>query len=457
MPPTYCNPLPIPEFSASQSGCVGPQALADPAVIQHDGRWYLYVSAAQAWESDDLLHWTYRQVDLPREVIGPAIESHEGWYYLAGNGAKALYRSRDPLGPWEDLGPMHDHRGERVHWADLYFFRDDDGTFYCYHHSGTGVGSDGVFVTVLDPVANFTRALGPSVHCFAYDPAHVWERWGDANEFHDVAWIEAACVIKHRGRYYLTYSGCGSEWRRYAVGCYTADSPTGPWTYDPRSPLLCERGGLLNGTGHHAMTIGLDGNWWMIYHVLFAQNHKFDRRLAMDPVGFDEQGRMIVRGPTETPQFAPAATGDPTHDDPGLLPLTINKPATASSHAPGRTPDYAVDNYVRTWWEAADDSLPQWLVVDLLGPFTIEACRLIFSLAGAPRQSEPAPYRYRVEVSDDGTEWRLASDKTAHGVPRNVEYDTFPPIRGRYVRLTVTDAPRQRRLGLIQITAFGRA
>jgi hypothetical protein len=443
---TYCNPLPMPES----------QSLADPTVIQFEGKWYLYAGGSGAFSSPDLVNWTHHSVKLPGPMVGPTLERSGDFFYLAGNGAGHLMRGRHPLGPWEDLGPIKDARGKPVHWVDLCFFRDDDGTFYCYHNSGSGVGADGVYVTVLDPAKNYAQALGPSKHCFGYNPAHVWERWGDANEFPDVAWIEGPWMSKRNGRYYLSYSGCGTEWRRYAVGVYTSNSPTGPWTYDDRSPILHDRGGLLNGTGHHCLTIGPDGNWWIVYHVLVHQTHGFDRRLAIDPVSFDADGRMIVGGPTETPQPAPAASGAARRPAAGLLPLTINKPATASSSGPGRTPDYAVDNYIRTWWEPADDTLPQWLEVDLAGTFSVEAARIIFSNAGIGPRSESAPYRYKIEVSADKKVWRIAVDKSANNTPCNIEYEQFAPVRGRYVRLTITAAPRDRRLGVIEFTAFGR-
>lgn len=453
---TYCNPLPMPEFSPPQRGCEGPQSLADPDIVKHEDKWYLFASGAQAWVSDDLVNWQYHQVDFPKPIIGPAIAQHDGWFYLAGNGAAALYRSRHPLGPWEDLGPMHDHLGNRVHWADLFFFRDEDGTFYCYHHSGSGVGADGIFVTVLDPKSNFTRAAGPSRNCIRYNPEHIWERWGDANEFPDIAWIESPCVIKHQGRYHLTYSGCGTEWRRYAIGLYTSTSPVGPWEYDPRSPILIKTHGLLNGTGHHCMTIGPDGNWWWIYHVLFAQTHKFDRRLALDPAVFDAEGRMSVRGPTETPQWVPGAGA--IDASPGLLPLTIGKPIIATSHAPGRTPDYAVDDHIRTWWEPAEVSMPQSLTVDLQGSFEIHSTRIIFSMAGATRPTPPGAFGYTVETSSDNALWSVAVEKSGNGTGRNIEYDVFAkPQRGRYVRLTITGVPVHRQLGVLQFTAFGRA
>lgn len=448
---TYCNPLSLPA-SASRS-------LADPALVAHEGRWYLFVSWDQAWVSDDLARWEYRPVHFPVEVIGPAIVEYDGWFYLSANNGIGMWRARHPLGPWEHLGEIKDHRGEKIWWADLMFFVDDDRTFYCYHHSGSGVGSDGVFVTPLDPAANFTRALAPTRNCFAHVPSHEWERWGERNEHRDVAWIEASWMTKRRGKYYLQYSGAGTEWTTYAVGLYTADSPTGPFWYDERSPLLKSRGGLLQGPGHHALIAGPNGTVWNFYHVLLRNTDKFDRRLAMDPVGFDEQGRMLLPGPSETPQLVPGAKSDPERgNDAGMLALSIHKEATASSAAPGRDASYAVDNYVRTWWRAADVGLPQWLEVNLEGEFTIEACRIILCEQGRKRDpAKPDGCRFRLEISSDGKAWSAAHEHADARDDRDIHYLELTPTRGRRVRLTITGMPEGIPAGVVELTVFGRS
>jgi hypothetical protein len=172
-------------------------------------------------------------------------------------------------------------------------------------------------------------------------------------------------------------------------------------------------------------------------------------------VSFDAQGRMVVHGPTETPQLAPtAAATAPGKADAGLMPLSINKPATASSSAPGRTPDYAVDQYPRTWWQAADDRRPQWLMVDLLGRFNVQASRIVWSMAGDKRGG-CQPYRYRIELSDDKKSWRPWIDQTNGTVARSTNYDHAAAGSGRYVRLSITEAPPNRPLGIIDWTVFG--
>jgi xylan 1,4-beta-xylosidase len=308
---------------------------------------------------------------------------------------------------------------------------------------------------MLDPETNFTRALGPSVNCFKHDSSHVWERWGGSNEFSDISWIEGPWVSRHNGTYYLQYSACGTEWRRYAVGVYTSSSPVGPWRYDDRSPLLKDRGGLIQGPGHHAVADGPGRSVWLMYHVLFRNTDKFDRRLALDPAGFDESGRMVMSGPSDTPQFVPGITDDPMHrNDTGWLALSIDKPVTASSSAPGRTPNYAVDNYVRTWWEAGNSARPQWVKIDLLGMFTVEACRTIFSTADMQNEGR-SPIKYKIEASVDDQSYMVLVDKTGNSIERNIEYDPVPSTRAQYVRITVVDWPKGARPGIIEFTVFG--
>ena len=134
-----------------------------------------------------------------------------------------------------------------------------------------------------------------------------------------MAWIEGPWVTKHDGVYHLQYSGCGTEWDSYAIGVYQSSSPTGPFAYVESSPILRHSGGLIRGTGHHAMARDKSGKLWMLYHVLFGNTDKFDRRLALDPVGFDERGRMFVGGPSERAALAPGVASEPARsNDAGL-------------------------------------------------------------------------------------------------------------------------------------------
>lgn len=76
--------------------------MADPTVIFHQGRWYLFPSAGMLWHSDDLVRWTHHPIEPFDPGYAPTVVAHQGWLYLTASwDGSALWRARDPLGPWE--------------------------------------------------------------------------------------------------------------------------------------------------------------------------------------------------------------------------------------------------------------------------------------------------------------------------------------------------------------------
>lgn len=446
---TWCNPLGVPNRGLGEGRRRAFGSLADPTIQRVNGRYYLYVTNAQAWESADLISWTHAPVEVGAGMVGPSLAEASGSFWLSGNGGVGLWKAPGPLGPWTKAGEIADHLGAKVHWADLMFYPAPDGTFWCYHHSGSGIGADGIFADRLDPAAGFLRSLAPSLHCFGYDPAHVWERWGADHEHPGVAWIESPWMTERAGRFHLQYSGCGTEFDGYAMGVYESASPGGPFVYDPGSPILATRHGLLRGPGHHCTVEGPDGGLWAVYHVLFRNAGKFDRRLALDRVEFTPDGHMRIPGPSETPQWAP---GSGKRGSTGWLPLTVDKELVVSSAAPGREGRYAVDRNVRTWWAAAaGDPVPR-LTVDLAEAFALRAVRVIFADGPA---TGPSGYRWRLETSPDGKAWETAVDRTAADEPADTAYAELDGARGRHVRLTLTGWPAGMEPGVVDLTVFG--
>jgi hypothetical protein len=412
------------------------------------------------WTSNDLVNWKHEEVIPPPgiPVDAPAAFQLGDFVYLTGNDIGFL-RSRSPLGPWEYIGDFKDDSGKAIKVFDPMVFQDDDGRVYLYYSGRSTKGIYGVELDRKDP----TKFLAAPTHFFQFNSAHTWERFGSANSYSEVSWIEAPWMTKRNGTYYLQYSASGTYWTTYAVGVYTGKHPLGPFTYDSSSPILVDHKGLINGTGHHCIIQAPDGSTWALYTVLLRNWNRHpgtDRRVGMDPVGFDSHGSMFIKGPTETPQWAPGVKASPwTGNDSGSIPLSIDASYTVSSEGPGRNAPYAFDNNARTWWEpAATDSRP-WLTLDLGDAtaedpdqqFLINSSRILFSYSG----SHPEPYRYKIEISKDGKNFQAVVDKTTNSTFSTVAFDEIAPITGRYVRLTLTGWQQGTVPGVAEFTVFG--
>jgi hypothetical protein len=484
----YCNPLPIE--ASSRDGSPQGIGLGDVTVVREGGRYYLFGTGGGGWVSDDLVNWRYQGVDMRegRVPVAPHVVKYNGQFYMSGNNAP-LYRAPAILGPYEVAGNWTDVSGKPFAgvsngrpWVgafDVDIFVDEGNTPYLYF---PGRSTDGIYVVALDP-RNLSRFAGEPRRLFGFDPSHAWERYGEMNEYPDVSWIEGPWMLKRRGTYYLQYSASGTQWLTYATGMYTGKSPVGPFTYAAVNPILRKTTGVVTGTAHGSIVEGPDGHLWQFYTIVMS-NPPGGRRVGMDPVGFDARGNLFVRGPSETPQWGPGAVADPArHGDSGSLPLTIgkmramNSKSAFSSQRPGREAAYAVDNSTGTWWEPADDDLQPSITIDL-GPatefdpiqrFRVDSSRILFAAGRgfrSPAAAPPAPnpdgvvaHRYRIEASDDGTEFSTLLDKTRNTITKYVEFDELPPTSCRFVRLTLTGWPRNAGtpLGIVEFTVFGKA
>jgi xylan 1,4-beta-xylosidase len=466
----YVNPLSIEDT----------RSIADPTAVRFDGKYYLFLSGGIVWTSDDLVHWEHHAVTLPggRRVSAPNAFAYQGKFYLTGNDT-GLFRGPGPLGPYEYVGDFHDAKGEKMLLFDSMGFADSDGRIYMYY---SGRHTDGIYGVELDG-KDLTHFAGPARKLWTFNPAHVWERYGDNNEGTEVSWLEAPWMTRHNGTYYLQYSAPGTEWKTYALGVYTSKHPLGPFTYAARNPILVHKNGMINGTGHHSVVEGPDGNLWAIYTILYRNWNVFDRRIGMDPVGFDAHGNMFVLGPSETPQWGPGNTAKPwLGNDSGSMAVSIDRYSwAASSSLPGRDAMYAFDNNVRTWWQPAADDAQPWLMLDLgcrnpTDPnqeFVVDSVRILFDAAppehpnlvvdghkgwypNAGRGIAPATYPYKVEVSLDNKTFTTVADRTGNVKAQNVEFAEFAPVRCRYIKLTITAPPKAAPMAILDFTVFGK-
>jgi hypothetical protein len=210
----YCNPLPVP--ASSTDGAPQGVSLGDVTVVREGEFYYLFATGGGAWVSRDFVNWRFQAVDVRggRLPVAPHVVKYNGAFYMSGNDAP-LYKAPGILGPYEVLGPWKDERGEP--WKvtfngttangafDVDLFVDDDNKPYLYF---PGRSTAGIYVAPLDP-KDLTHLTAAPKHLFGFDPSHVWERWGEKNEYTGIAWIEGPWAFKRNGTYYIRIQRLG--------------------------------------------------------------------------------------------------------------------------------------------------------------------------------------------------------------------------------------------------------
>lgn len=296
---TYQNPV--------QAGC------ADPGLMKHENRYYAYctytpdfptmVNGIRLYTSNDLVNWQDQGYVLNNEdswgesrFWAPDIVERDGTFYLyyAVDERIAVAQADSPMGPFvqQEQKPMEPDSIK----IDAYVFEDDGKRYFYYvgfdngnHIWGAELNDDMVSIK-----AETMKKL--------ISPEEPWET-------HIANVAEGAEIIKHKGIYYLTYSGSHFESPHYSVGYATAEHPLGPWTKYKNNPIM-KSTSYAHGTAHHSIVESPDGSeLFIVYHQHNDLQTTEPRQMAIDRLQFipQENGPDILEawGPTMSPQPIP--------------------------------------------------------------------------------------------------------------------------------------------------------
>ncbi len=123
-------------------------------------------------------------------------------------------------------------------------------------------------------------------------------------------------------------------------------------------------------------------------------------------------------------------------------------PTRVSSGAPGHSGALANDGDPATFWQAAAPG-NAWWQIDLERIVAIEKFALLFPEDGA--------WRYRIEVSQDGTIWKPAVDQTSTTATAKERNDNpAGGATGRFVRVTITGTPAGKPATIAEFSATGK-
>ena len=331
------NPLPV-EFG-------------DPYVLlTSDGKYYMYgtgggaIDGFSAYSSDDLKEWKSEGQVYRGNIPGswavanfwaPEVYEIDGKFYMLfsadwnynPNDELENFRigvavSDDPLGPFVDLseGPVFDP-GYPIIDANVLFENDRAYLYYsrcCYKNPvESEVSAWAKEQNLFDEIEEswvYGIELSPDFDTVIGDPVLLlhppksslegefdWEsRSVTAGEVNR-RWTEGSFIFKEAGTYYMMYSANFFGGKHYAVGYATSDSPLGPFIKAENNPVLeknIDQGGVVSGTGHNSVTWSKDGKeMYCVYHGRTTKTGH-ERVVFIDRMYIDDDGNLIVVGPT---------------------------------------------------------------------------------------------------------------------------------------------------------------
>lgn len=463
---TYCNPLNISYNYEPFNNNIKPhgsfRSAADPMGLVYKDRYLLFSTNQGGFHySDNLSDWDFATASFQRHPIdddqcAPAAYVSGDTLFYTGSSYEGLpiWYTTDPYcGRWRQaIGP-----NKLPSW-DPDLFLDDDGALYLYYGSSNEYPLKAVQISRDDfsPISKIHDVIR------LHPDIRGWERFGMNNDDEVTLqpFTEGAFMTKYNGKYYLQYGAPGTEFKTYADGVYVSDHPLGPFVYQKHNPMSYKPGGFVQGVGHGGTFADKKGNYWHVGTCMLSLKYKFERRIGLYPVDFDQDGVMHCSTafgdyPTWNADRDLKSTDDRFT---GWMLLSYGKPVTASSTDSTLTTASLSDESLRTYWAAKSGNPGEWIQMDLGSRKTVKALQLNFYdyKTVQHNRANDLYYQYRILASDNGKDWILVVDKSDND--RDVPHDYVElksPLTTRYLRVENVHIPSGGHFCLSDFRVFG--
>lgn len=411
-----------------------PGYFADPSIVQHDGKFYMYVTAdpwgadfLSCWVSDDFRNWTFNKLNWPTKaactspnsndskVWAPSVIKKGDMFYMYISVGSEIWcgKAPHPLGPWENM------LGDQVmipydttrfyHVIDAEVFIDDDNRSYLYWGSGWNWINGHCYAAELND----------DMCTFRTEPVEVTP----------TRYFEGPLMVKHGGKYFLTYSEGKTNDETYEVRYAVGDNPMGPFTEAPNSPVLTMNEELqVYGPGHHTV-FTFEGKSYILYHkhsLPFVTGTAM-RQTCINELVFDETNGLIETIIPYTTQAFPCLTTNPVSY---IQPESVAASSEAASHT---AVSNVLDNHYGTRWEASREDSQPTLTATFKENDAPQTMEILFEYAWKT-------YHFRVESSTDNQTWNPVADYSEQGVTGSpVQIRLTNPARHIRVSFTKQD------------------
>ena len=423
-----------------------PGWFADPTIKKFGDIYYIYATtdnemlasgAPTVWYSKDFKNWYNYIMEIPsfsaKSITNfwapDIIEGDDGKYYLYfGNceiGCNIYgYVSDSPVGPWKKLSDQdvpvisNGYPRENFPSLDAQFFKDSDGKIYGYW--GTWVHYNGGYAVGELNKKTMSGMTHSTNIPLAQTPAP----------------FEAAYMIKKGSKYILMYSGASCHDETYNVRYSYSDSPYGPFTPGKNNPILStNEDKTVHGPGHHSVLQEKD-DYYIVYH---KHDYPMTRGGLARQVCVD---KMIFENDSTIQTVIPSIKGVALLKSKVPENIAFKAKTTASSFYHLKSteydyqyqPSFATDDNNATMWKAADNTSPQYLIVDLGSEKKIKRVMTQFEFASYY-------YQYKLEYSVNGIKWNLYADRSKNHTAGSPMIDDNEVV-ARYLKLTVLDTEK---------------
>jgi beta-xylosidase len=196
--------------------------------------------------------------------------------YYTANEHIAVATSTSPLGPFTQKVKKAMHPETKEIDPHVYLDDNDKGYFYFVRFDK----GNKVYGAELN--ADLQSINEKSIR-LCIDQSQDWEIASGKE------WpvTEAPAVLKHKGTYYLFYSGNDVKHANYNMGYATSKSPLGPWKKFENNPLISETQGVP-GTAGGDFLIDSDQNIYLFYHQHFSDQQFSPRSVLFNKCVFRE-------------------------------------------------------------------------------------------------------------------------------------------------------------------------
>ncbi|MDR2040157.1 MAG: glycoside hydrolase family 43 protein [Bacteroidales bacterium] len=266
----------------------------DPFILLHEGTYYAYGTLAAdgiaVYTSNDLMEWEpVEKLALHKDDVwggkwfwAPEVYDVNGKFYMyfSANEHICAATADHPLGPFTQAVKRPMIENEKC--IDNSLFIDDDGKPYLFFDRF----NDGLNIWVAELTDDLLEIKPETMHpCI-----HVSQEW-------ETVWprVNEGCfVLKHKGKYYMTYSANSYESQYYGIGYAVADKVTGPWEKYEGNPILQKANGLF-GIGHSAMFTDKDGDLRITFHAHNNDTQIHPRKMYIADVKFGNEPIPVMR------------------------------------------------------------------------------------------------------------------------------------------------------------------